>query len=63
MLGGAQQAQQARARRAGSSTMSVFSVCTVPGLEEEEETRRRSVGSGMEGSWDADDWQNERDAR
>ena len=37
MLGGA---QQARARRAGSSTMSVFSVCTVPGLEEEEERRR-----------------------
>ena len=45
--------KHACARRAGSSTMSVFSVCTVPGLEQEEE--RRSVGSGMEGSLDADE--------
>ena len=47
--------KHACARRAGSSTMSVFSVCTVPGLEQEEEEEERSVGSGMEGSLDADE--------
>ena len=35
--------------------MSVFSVCTVPGLEQEEERGVLVLGSGMEGSLDADE--------